>query len=82
MFGSSFSPVVCRRVPVLFMLFAVFDVRLSLQLFVGGFLSYLCYLLCLMFGSSFSPVVCRRVPVLFMLFVVFDVRFVFLSSCL
>ena len=41
-------------------------------MFVGGFLSYLCYLLCLM---SFSPVVCRRVPVLFMLFVVFDVRF-------
>ena len=26
MFGSSFSPVVCRRVPVLFMLFVVFDV--------------------------------------------------------
>ena len=76
----SLSPVVCRRVHVLFMLFIcvclfqlfVFMVRLYLQLFVGGFMSYLCYL-CL----SLPPVVCRRVHVLFMLFV-----FVFISSCL
>jgi hypothetical protein len=53
-------------------------VRLYLQLFVGGLMSYLCYL-CL-FGSSLPPVVCRRAQVLFML-VVF-VRFVFTSSCL
>jgi hypothetical protein len=53
-------------------------VRLYLQLFVGGLMSYLCYL-CL-FGSSLPSVVCRRAHVLFMLFVF--VRFVFTSSCL
>jgi hypothetical protein len=37
------------------------------QLFVGGLMSYLCYL-CL-FGSSLPPVVCRRADVLYMLFV-------------
>ena len=79
MFGSSFSPVVCRRVPVLFMLFVVFDVRF---VFLSSFRRVPVLFSYLMFGSSFSPVVCRRVPVLFMLFVVFDVRFVFLSSCL
>jgi hypothetical protein len=42
-------------------------VRLYLQLFVGGFMSYLRYL-CLL-GSSLPPVVCRRVHVLFTLFV-------------
>jgi hypothetical protein len=41
-------------------------------LFVGGLMSYLCYL-CL----SLPPVVCRRDHVLFMLFV-----FVFTFSCL
>jgi hypothetical protein len=41
-------------------------------LFVGGLMSYLCYLC-----SSLPPVVCRRADVLFMLFV-----FVFTSSCL
>ena len=51
---------------------------LSFQLFVGGLMSYLCYL-CL-FGSSLPPVVCRRADVLFMLFVF--VWFVFTSSCL
>ena len=48
------------------------------QLFVGGLMSYLCYL-CL-FGSSLPPVVCRRADVLFMLFVF--VWFVFTPSCL
>ena len=91
LFGSSLHPVVCRRVHVLFMLFVlclfgscliyvicVCLVRLYLQLFVGGFVSYLCQL-CL-FGSSLHPVVCRRVRVLFMLFVF--VWFVFTPSCL
>ena len=53
-------------------------VRLYLQLFVGGLISYLCYL-CL-FGSSLPPVVCRWSHILFMLFVF--VWFVFTSSCL
>ena len=53
-------------------------VRLYLQLFVGGLISYLCYF-CL-FGSSLPPVVCRRSCVLFMLFVF--VCFIFTSSCL
>ena len=52
MFGSSLSPVVCRRALVLFTLCSG---RLYLQLFVGG--SCLIYV---MFGSSLSPVVCRR----------------------
>ena len=47
-------------------------VRLYLQLFVGGLMSYICYLC-----SSLSPVVCMKAHVLFMLFV-----FVFTSSCL
>ena len=47
-------------------------VRLYRQLFVGGLMSYLCYLC-----SSLSPVVCMKAHVLFMLFV-----FVFISSCL
>ena len=84
----SLPPVVCRRAHVLFMLFVfvftssclqegscliyVICVCLYLQLFVGGLMSYLCYL-CL----SLPPVVCRRAHVLFMLFV-----FVFTSSCL
>jgi hypothetical protein len=85
---SSLSPVVCMRAHVLFMLFVFFFtsrclyegscfiyvicVRLYLQLFVGGLMSYLCYLC-----SSLSPVVCMKAHVLFMLFV-----FVFISSCL
>ena len=85
---SSLSPVVCMRADVLFMLFVfvftficlyegscliyVICVRLYLQLFVGGLMSYLCYLC-----SSLSPVVCMKAHVLFMLFV-----FVFISSCL
>ena len=85
---SSLSPVVCRRAHVLFMLFVfvftfsclyegscfiyVICVRLYLQLFVGGLMSYICYLC-----SSLPPVVCMKAHVLFMLFV-----FVFISSCL
>ena len=53
-------------------------VRLYLQLFVVGLMSYLRYL-CL-FGSSLPPVVCSRAHVLLTLFVF--VRFVFTSSCL
>ena len=53
-------------------------VRLHLQLFVWGLVSYLRYL-CL-FGSSSPPVVCMRAHVLFTLFVF--VWFVFTSSCL
>ena len=79
MFGSSLSPVVCRRVQVLFTLCSG---RLYLQLFVGGLMSYLRYvrvvftssclqegscLIYVMFWSSLSPVVCRRVQVLFTL---------------
>ena len=100
LFGSSLSPVVCRRVHVLFTLLvfvwfvftssclqegscliyviSVCLVRLYLQLFVGGFMSYLRYQC--VFGSSLSPVVCRRVHVLFTLLVF--VWFVFTSSCL
>jgi hypothetical protein len=37
---SCLPPVVCRRVHVLFTLCLV---RLYFQLFVGGFMSYLCY---------------------------------------
>jgi hypothetical protein len=80
LFGSSLPPVVCRRAHVFFMLFVlvfissclyegscliyVIYVCLYLQLFVGGRMSYLCFL-CL----SLPPVVCRRAHVLFMLFV-------------
>ena len=79
MFGSSLSPVVCRSALVLFTLCSL---RLYLQLFVGGLLSYLRYvrvvftssclqegscLIYVMFGSSLSPVVCRRAHVLFTL---------------
>jgi hypothetical protein len=87
-FCSSLPPVVCRRAHVLFTLFVfvfissclyegscliyVICVRLYLQLFVGGLMSYLRYLC-----SSLPPVVCRRADVLFMLFM-----FVFTSSCL
>ena len=53
-------------------------VCLYLQLFVGGFMSYLRYM-CL-FGSSLPPVVCRRVHVLFTFYVF--VWFIFTSSCL
>ena len=53
-------------------------VRLYLQLFVVGIMSYLRYL-CL-FGSSLPPVVCSRAHVLLTLFVF--VRFVFTSCCL
>ena len=80
MFCSSLPPVVCRRAHVLFTLCSV---RLYLQLFVGGFMSYLRYVLfvftssclqegsCLiyvMFGSSLPPVVCERAHVLYSLF--------------
>jgi hypothetical protein len=47
MFGSSLPPVVCRRDHVLFTLCSV---RLYLQLFVGGLMSYLRYLS--LFGYS------------------------------
>ena len=94
LFGSSLPPVVCSRAHVLLTLFVfvrffftsscltyvicVCLVRLYLQLFVVGLLSYLRYL-CL-FGSSLPPVVCSRAHVLLTLFVF--VRFVFTSSCL
>ena len=89
MFGSSLPPVVCRRALVLFTLCSL---RLYLQLFVGGLLSYLRYvrvvfissclqegscLIYVMFGSSLSPVVCRR-----LMSYLRYVHFVFISSCL
>jgi hypothetical protein len=79
MFGSSLPPVVCRRTHVLVTLYSV---RLYLQLFVGGSMSYLRYvrfvfnssclyegscLIYVMFCSSLPPVVCRRAHVLFSL---------------
>ena len=67
-----------QEVSYLIYVICVCLVRLYLQLFVGGLMSYLCYL-CL-FGSSLPPVVCRRSHVLFMLFVF--VWFIFTSSCL
>ena len=94
LFGSSLPPVVCSRAHVLLTLFVfvrffftsscltyvicVCLVRLYLQLFVVGLMSYLRYL-CL-FGSSLPPVVCSRALVLLTLFVF--VRFFFTSSCL
>ena len=54
-------------------------VRLYLQLFVGGLMSYLRYL-CL-FGSSLSPVVLRKVHVLFTLFVFVWFVFIIMISC-
>ena len=89
MFGSSLPPDVCRTALVVFTLCSL---RLYLQLFVGGLLSYLCYvrvvftssclqdgscLIDVMFGLSLPPVVCRRDLVLFTLGSV-----VFTSSCL
>ena len=79
MFCSSLPPVVCRRARVLY---TICSVRLYLQLFVRGLMSYIRYVLfvftfsclqegsCLiyvMFGSSLPPVVCRRAHVLFTL---------------
>ena len=79
MFCSSLPPVVCKRAHVLFTLCTV---PLYLQLYVGGLMSYLCYVLfvftssclqegsCLIyviFCSSLPPVVCRRARVLFTL---------------
>ena len=79
MFASSLSPVVCRSALALFTLCSL---RLYLQLFVGGLLSYLRYvrvvftssclqerscLIYVMFTSSLSPVVCRKAHVLFTL---------------
>ena len=79
-FASSLPPVVCRRALVLLTLCSL---RLYLQLFVGGLMSYLRYVLfvftcsclqegsCLiyvMFTSSLPPVVCRRAHVLLTLF--------------
>ena len=79
MFASFLSPVVCRRALVLFTLCSG---RLFLQLFIGGLISYLCYvrfvfissclqegscLIYVMFGSSLPPVVCRTALVLFTL---------------
>ena len=79
MFASFLSPVVCRSALVLFTLCLL---RFYLQLFVGGLLSYLCYvrvvftssclqdgscLIYVMFGSSLPPVVCRTALVLFTL---------------
>ena len=79
LFTSSLPPVVCRTALVLFTLCLL---RFYLQLFVGGLLSYLCYvrvvftssclqdgscLIYVMFGSSLPPVVCRTALVLFTL---------------
>ena len=47
LFGSSLPPVVCRRTHVLFTFFCVCLVRLYLQLFVGGLMSYLRFYLLL-----------------------------------
>ena len=55
------------EVPCLIYVICVCSVRLYLQLFVGGLMSYLRYL-CL-FGLSLPPVVCGRFHVLFTLFV-------------
>ena len=77
LFSSSLPPVVSRRTHDLFTLFVFVQVRLYLQLLVGGLMSYLHYL-CL-FGSSLPPVVSRRAHDLFTLFVF--VWFVFTSSC-
>ena len=49
MFGSSLPPVVCKRTHVLFTLCSV---RLYLQLFVGGLMSYLRYVHFFVFTSS------------------------------
>ena len=73
-----FTSSCLQEVSCLIYVFSACLVRLYLQLFVGGLMSYLCYL-CL-FGSSLPPVVCRRSHVLFMLFLF--VWFVFTSSCL
>ena len=79
MYGSSLPPVVCKRARVLYTLCFV---RLYPQLFVGGLVSYIRYVLfvftssclqegsCLiyvMFCSSLPPVVCRKAHVLFTL---------------
>ena len=72
------QPYMNFKIIVLFWYTELFQVRLYLQLFVGGWMSYL-YYLCLL-GSSLHPAVCRRVYVLFILFMF--VRFVFTSSCL
>ena len=79
MFCSSLPPVACRRAHVLFTLSSV---RLYLQLFVGGLVSYLRYvrfvfttsclqkgscLIYVMFCSSLPPVVCKRAHVLYTL---------------
>ena len=79
MFTSSLSPVVCKKALVLFTLCSL---RLYLQLFVRGLMSYLRYvrvvvissclqegscLIYVLFTSSLPPVVCRRALVLFTL---------------
>ena len=79
MFCSSLTPVFCRRAHVLYTLCSV---RLYLQLFVRGLMSYIHYvrfvfttscmqegscLIYVMFCSSLPPVVCRRAHVLFTL---------------
>ena len=73
-----FTSSCLQEVSCLIYVICVCSVRLYLQLFVGGLVSYLRYL-CL-FGSSLPPVVCRRADVLFMLFVF--AWLVFTSSCL
>ena len=77
MLGSSLPSIVCRRAHVVFTLCSV---RLYLQLFVGGLMSYLRYVrfvftfsclqegscrIYIMFGSSLPSVVCRRAHVVF-----------------
>ena len=89
MFCSSLPPVVCERAHVLYSLCSV---RLYLQLFVGGLMSYLRYVL-----FVFTPSCCRRAHVLFTLcsvrlyFQLFVgglmsylryLRFVFTTSCM
>ena len=54
LFGSSLPPFVCRRSHVLFTLCSV---RLYLQLFVGGLMSYLRYL-CLLVHSCAQHTLC------------------------
>ena len=70
MFASSLSPVVCRSALVLFTLCSL---RLYLQLFVGGLLSYLRYVGFVFISSCLQEGSC-------LIYVMFG--FVFISSCL
>jgi hypothetical protein len=72
LFVFVFTPSCLSESSCLIYVICVCLVHLYLQLFVGGRMSYLCYVC-----SSLPPVVCGRAHVLFTLFV-----FVFTPSCL